>query len=178
MMNNNSTNQLGWTVLAVLCLLCAAAVGALIAKSADMGAGVLPWQMTVIFLIPLALASHAFHATNLFIPSNCTHLSKAEQRRVESTVIDKRRQLGISIGFYILGAVIIACGHFYTLTYPGSRPFLVVVAGGLLGLSLSSVVFIIGELRGLSDFSTKLSTRAENRARTFKALTRLKRPKG
>jgi len=158
-------------------MLSAAVAGALIARTASstVSEGTLPWQMTTIMLLPLALAVTAFVNTNSFLPSNIKHLSRNEERRLTLLITEKRRQLVVSILFYILGGFFIAMGWLYTLKDPASYPILTPVAGGLIGLSIVSVVFVIGEIRGLGNFSTKLASRAESRARIFSALQKLRK---
>jgi hypothetical protein len=168
--------QEGWTAFGALCLVIAAACGAL-AFAALLpvileGKAAIPWAFISIFLLPITFSVQLlFKLTDL---KDQKELSRDERRRLAVIVDEKLRQIKISIIFYVFSSAFIAC--FFMLA-DGNRALFssaLIIAGGLLGITLVSIGFIFNETQSVTDFKAQLQNRETEKKRQRATLKRLR----
>ncbi|OZC36744.1 hypothetical protein B9Q17_08150 [Marinobacter vinifirmus] len=169
----------GWTTIGIFVVLGAATGGALLASFAlrispnDFS---VPWFILSAMLIPMAFAITAWMKLN-DLHSDSEGLNRDEKRRLSHIVEEKLRQVHIGIAFYVVSALF---SLFLMMVGGDSQSILswaVPVLGGLLAISLSSIGFLLAQLREVSKFLAMLKDRNAARRSKAKLRKRLNHPR-
>lgn len=155
----------GWTAIGACVILGAALFGALAASlifSTSTLSESLPWIIVTVMLIPMGFA------VTTWIKLNDLHaepegLSRDENRRLSGIVDEKLRQVYIGIAFYIGSVLFTLFVIFVGDKNPSLLAWGVPVIGGLLAISLTSVGFLLAQIREVSKFVGTLKRRKESR---------------
>lgn len=165
-------NQSGWTGIGALAVVLSAAMGALLAhyilSSFDQTtAPVVQWGLLTVFLLPMGFAIQLW--VNLNGIRETKGLSGSERRRIRNTVAEKIRQVQIALSFYIVSAMVIALGLWFSPASWKVYHAVTVFTGLSLGISTSSFFLMIHEWREISNFkSTVFERSARNKQLTKK----------
>jgi hypothetical protein len=169
--------QKGWTLWGALFLIIAAVSGslaftALLLVIPEGKTVIVPWAMVSIFLLPITFSVQLFF--KLTELKDQKELSRDERRRLATIVDEKLRQIKISILFYIVSALFIACSFMLADSNHALFNSALIIAGGLLGITLASVGLIFSETQSVTDFKSKIQNRETERKRQRATLKRLK----
>ncbi|VXC94596.1 conserved membrane hypothetical protein [Pseudomonas sp. 8Z] len=172
--------QGGWTGIGVLAVVLSAAMGALLAhyivSSFDRTtAPVVQWGLLTVFLLPMGFAIQLW--VNLNSIRETKGLSGSERRRIRVTVSEKTRQAQIALSFYMLSAIIIAFGLWFSPASWKIYHAVTVFTGLSLGISIASFFLMIHEWREISNFKSKVFERSIRNKQLAKKLEALN-PKG
>lgn len=155
----------GWTVIGMFVVFGAAAFGALAASfvlKVSAGDFSVPWLIVSAMLIPMAFAGTAWMKLN-DLHADREGLNREEKRRLSRIVDEKLRQVYIGIAFYIVSAMFALFVIIVGNNSPSILSWAVPALGGLLAISLSSVGFLLAQLREVSGFLGKLKDRVSAR---------------
>ncbi len=165
----------GWTVIGMFVVLGSAAVGALAASfvlKVSPGEFSVPWLIVTAMLIPMGFAVTTWVKLN-DLHADCEGLNRDERRRLSHIVDEKLRQVHIGIAFYIVSALfslfLIMVGN----NSPSILAWAVPTLGGLLAISLSSIGFLLAQIREVSGFLGHLKVRVAARKNKSKLRKRL-----
>jgi MFS family permease len=172
--------QRGWTGVGALAVVLSAAIGALLAhylvSSFDQSTPpVVQWGLLTVFLLPIGFATHLW--VNLNSLRETKGLSGSERRRIRATVAEKVRQVQIALGFYMVSAVIIAFGLWFSPSSWKIYHLVTIFTGMSLGMSVSSFFLILQEWKEISNFKGKIHERSSRNKQLAKKLEALS-PKG
>ncbi|MHC3749344.1 hypothetical protein ACYKDZ_10710 [Stutzerimonas stutzeri] len=168
--------QGGWTGTGVLAVVLSAAMGALLAHyivaSFDRTtAPVVQWGLLTVFLLPMGFAIQLW--VNLNSIRETKGLSGSERRRIRETVSEKIRQVQIALTFYLVSAIIIAFGLWFSPASWKVYHAVTVYTGLSLGISISSFFLILHEWREISNFKSKVFERSARNKQLAKKLDAL-----
>lgn len=166
-------NQGGWTGLGVLAVVLSAAMGALLAhyivSSFDQTTPpVVQWGLLTVFLLPMGFAIQLW--VNLNSIRETKGLSGSERRRIKVTVAEKVRQVQIALSFYMLSALAIAFGLWFSPASWTVYHAVTVFTGLSLGISVSSFFLILHEWREISNFKSTVFERSSRSKQLAKKL--------
>jgi len=165
----------GWTVIGMCVVLGAAVIGALAASfvlKVSPNEFSVPWLIVSAMLIPMGFAITAWVKLN-DLHSDCDGLNREERRRLGHIVDEKLRQVHVGIAFYIAAALFALFLILVGKSSPSILSWAVPVLGGLLAISLSSIGFLLAQLREVSRFLGKLKARVAARNNKAKLRKRL-----
>lgn len=168
--------QGGWTGIGALAVVLSAAIGALLAhyivSSFDQTtAPVVQWGLLTVFLLPMGFAIQLW--VNLNSIRETKGLSGNERRRIRQTVSEKIRQVQIALSFYMLSAMLIALGLWFSPASWQVYHVVTVFTGLSLGISIASFFLMLHEWREISDFKAKIFERSSRKKQLDKKLTAL-----
>ncbi|UUC83842.1 hypothetical protein NPN27_01365 [Stutzerimonas stutzeri] len=163
--------QGGWTGIGVLAVVLSAAMGALLAhyivSSFDRTtAPVVQWGLLTVFLLPMGFAIQLW--VNLNSMRETKWLSGSER-----TVSEKIREVQIALSFYLVSAVIIAFGLWFSPASWKVYHAVTVYTGLSLGISISSFFLILHEWREISNFKSRVFERSARNKQLAKKLDAL-----
>lgn len=179
-MKHARAKQTGWSVLGALAVVVCTTAGALFAHALMLcfdqsAAPSPPWGLLTVFLLPVGFAVTVY--TELTKLLELKALSETERRRVALTIHAKQRQVLIAICFFVLSALLIAMGLFASSSSWALLHVVIVVTGGVLGISVASVPLLMGQLREVNHFKARVTARALRRKQVKAKLEKLT-PKG
>ncbi|PLW68162.1 hypothetical protein [Pseudohalioglobus lutimaris] len=135
------------------------------------GQGTLPYFHVTLYVIPLALALQVFFKVlSLKDRSETGSVSDSELRRIEHAVDKKAAMIRNAALYYIVSAALVYVGTIIVKANPGYAQGVVMISTGILGMTIVSCAYLLQESKAISDFKSKLSNRAADRARYSKAL--------
>ncbi|BGE57104.1 TPA: hypothetical protein L5Y18_006275 [Pseudomonas aeruginosa] len=166
-------DQSGWTGVGVLAVVLSAAMGALLAhyivSSFDRTtAPVVQWGLLTVFLLPMGFALQLW--SNLNSLRETKGLSGSERRRVRETVSEKIRQVQIALSFYMLSAMLIAFGLWFSPSSWKVYHVVTVFTGLSLGISIASFFLMLYEWREVSNFKSRVFERSARNKQLNKKL--------
>lgn len=130
-----------------------------------------PYIFISLFLLPLTFCVQLL--LKVWDLKEQDGLSREEKRRLRPIIDGKSRQLFIAIIFYILSPVTIATMFFFSSFDANLFKAAIIITGGLLGISIFSIVIIFLEMRELVDFKAKIKQRTDEKKKQRAALKRL-----
>lgn len=169
----------GWTIIGMFVVLGSAAIGALAASfvlNVSPNDFSVPWLIVTAMLIPMGFAVTSWVKLN-DLESDCEGLNRDERRRLGHIVDEKLRQVYIGITFYVISALFALFLIMVGNNSPAILAWAVPALGGLLAISLSSIGFLLAQLREVSRFLTVLKERQAARKHKAKLRKRLGKPR-
>ncbi|MFI8735822.1 hypothetical protein ACIGKM_07890 [Ectopseudomonas toyotomiensis] len=168
--------QDGWTGIGVLAVVLSAAIGALLAhyivSSFDRTtAPVVQWGLLTVFLLPMGFAIQLW--SNLNGIRETKGLSGSERRRIRETVSEKVREVQIALSFYMVSAIVIAFGLWFSPASWKVYHAVTVYTGLSLGISIASFFLMLHEWREVSSFKGRVFERSARRKQLAKKLEAL-----
>ena len=175
-MTNHGKTQVGWTRYGVLGLILSTITGVLsfgaLVRFVPDGATIsTPYIFISLFILPLAFCVQLlFKVWDL---KEQDGLSREEKRRLNPIIEGKSRQIFIAIIYCILSPVIIAAMFFFSSFDAGLFKAAIVITGGLLGITIFSIIIIFLEMKELVNFKAKIKQRSDEKKKQRAALKRL-----
>ena len=166
----------GWTGIGVLAVVLSASIGALLAhyivSSFDRTtAPVVQWGLLTVFLLPMGFAIQLW--SNLNGIRETKGLSGSERRRISETVSEKVREVQIALSFYMVSAIVIAFGLWFSPASWKVYHAVTVYTGLSLGISIASFFLMLHEWREVSSFKGRVFERSARRKQLAKKLEAL-----
>jgi predicted Abi (CAAX) family protease len=166
----------GWTGYGILGTILSAAIGVLgfsglmrlIPAEASVAT---PWVLVSLFILPLTYCVQLLF--KVFDLKELTGLSKNEKRRLKPIINGKTRQLFITIIYYVLSAILVVTLLFFSSDNQELIKPIIVLIGGLLGISIFSMALVFIEMKEVTDFKAKIKQRADDKKNQRSALKRL-----
>lgn len=131
-----------------------------------------PWLIVTAMLIPMGFAGTVWVKLN-DLHADCEGLNREEKRRLGAIVDEKLRQVYIGIVFYIASALFALFLIVIGKNSPIMLSWAVPILGGLLAISLSSIGFLLAQIREVSKFLGILKERVAARKNKAKLRKRL-----
>jgi len=117
-----------------------------------------PWAISSIFLLPITLCIQLL-ISQWSLKSEQDDLKKTEVRRLRALLEQKNKHIYFCLAFYVFSFTVtmllfsLVSQSINTFKYP------ITIVGGLVGLTLYSICWIIHEKKEISDFKAAISDR-------------------
>ncbi|WP_417522271.1 hypothetical protein [Marinobacter sp.] len=135
-----------------------------------------PWYIVTAMLIPMGMAVTFWLKLN-DLQADCDGLNREERRRLGYIVEEKLRQVQVGMAFYIVSALFALFLIMIGNNSPAVLSWAIPTLGGLLAISLSSIGFLLAQLREVSQFLVTLKDRLRARKSKAKLKKRLGKPR-